>query len=66
MTVCDYDENIVHYYNNYLLNYLDSTVNINGSHKNNIIIQGFQTLLHVLTNKTDDCDFRVLLCRILF
>jgi hypothetical protein len=49
MGLSEFDENIVHYYNNYLLNYLDSTVNINGSHKNNIIIQGFQTLLHVLS-----------------
>jgi len=52
MGVSEYDENIITSYNKYLLSYLDNTNNLDGISKNNdrsIIIQGFQTLLHVLS-----------------
>ena len=52
MGVSEYDENIITSYNKYLLSYLDNSNNLNGISKNdekNIIVQGFQTLLHVLS-----------------
>jgi hypothetical protein len=52
MGVSEYDEHIITSYNKYLLNYLDNSKNLNGISKNTekkIIIQGFQTLLHVLS-----------------
>ena len=52
MGVSEYNENVITSYTKYLLGYLNNSNNLNGISKNNeknIIVQGFQTLLHVLS-----------------
>ena len=52
MVVSEYNENVITSYTKYLLGYLNNSNNLNGISKNNeknIIVQGFQTLLHVLS-----------------